>query len=325
MEELPKKGELGGKNAGHNGKNGIKIRYKITFVMCLLIFVTAGVFSFIDYREHEAALVNGIDAKLLTAAHFAKALFPDDYHDNLDESYFTLEEYDRIVVDRNNRLSEELGFQYIWSNMVLDNGEIVFTSSTSPNHRVEDQDHAKFFEVHSDPEAFDQVRETMEISYYDFENEWGHGKMILVPYVSEDGRPYFFGVSISVEDVRATVNKSVRFHVFLGLIVLVIGVIASFFFAYTISKPIVGITKVAQKISQGDYSPNPHINGTRELNSLSRSMNRVSTSLRDSRKKLGQKMRDLERFAKVAVGREERMIELKKKLAKYEKEKKDIR
>jgi hypothetical protein len=64
-------------------------------------------------------LLRSIDQRLFSAAPFAKALLPPDYHDRLNNrDSVTPEDYDRIA-DRNNRLCVQLGLQYLWSCAVI--------------------------------------------------------------------------------------------------------------------------------------------------------------------------------------------------------------
>ena len=87
-------------------------------MVVLLIMVTviplALYYSVIDYLLHREDIVEKINTQLYTVATFAEAMLPEDYHDRIiDSNSVTKVEFDRIV-ERNNRLCEELELQYIF-------------------------------------------------------------------------------------------------------------------------------------------------------------------------------------------------------------------
>ncbi|MDD4183524.1 MAG: hypothetical protein PHT53_06885, partial [Candidatus Omnitrophica bacterium] len=108
----------------------MKIKFRIFFAICAVVFVSSFFFAIAGYKAQENALLNGADQKLYAAALMSKAMLPDNYHDNLAQNSFTQEDYNAIIVARNDKLCKEFGLQYLWSNMVVD-GKIVFTTSAS--------------------------------------------------------------------------------------------------------------------------------------------------------------------------------------------------
>ena len=182
-------------------------------MVVLLIMVTviplALYYSVIDYLLHREDIVEKINTQLYTVATFAEAMLPEDYHDRIiDSNSVTKVEFDRIV-ERNNRLCEELELQYIWSLMLLD-GHPYFTTSTSPDKKVENGLHAKFFEPHTNPEAYTAAFAAMEPQFIEIDDKWGSIHSVLIPRYDSHGRKHLFGASIKMsvfKDVMLTLAK----------------------------------------------------------------------------------------------------------------------
>ncbi|MFH1784667.1 MAG: ATP-binding protein [bacterium] len=274
----------------------MKIKIKILLAIWLVIILSSLLFPFIGYRAQKRAFLHGVDKRLFTSAVMLKSTLPADYHDNLNKDSFTPKQYDTIIVDKNNKLCLELDLQYLWSCMIVD-GDIVFTTSTSPSKDIANKDHAGFFEVHRDPHAFDTVFATMKPDYSSFHNEWGHGRMVLFPYIDKNGRPYCFGSSVSTDYVYTTLQKTASSYLYLFSIILVVGFIVSMIISNSFSRPIVKLTHVADDIAKGNLGQTVKVSGSSELSSLSESISSMSRSIRRNMEELQEAKKQLEELA----------------------------
>ncbi|MEI7728848.1 MAG: hypothetical protein WCO56_04720 [Verrucomicrobiota bacterium] len=185
----------------------MSIRYKLFALVGLLIVLMTLAFAATSYTAQKNAFLHGIDEKLRATVSLARAVVPVDYHDRIvDQNSVSRDEYNRIV-DQNNKTCRELELQYLWSCLRLSN-QVVFTTATSPGKDVRKADHAAFFEVHRDPHSFDAAFNTMQPVYSTFHNQWGHGRMLLVPAMDRHGRAYCFGASVSLDDIETELHES---------------------------------------------------------------------------------------------------------------------
>jgi len=263
----------------------MKIRVRIFFAICAVLFVSSLFFAIAGYKAQEKALLGGVDQKLYTAALMFKATLPDKYHDNLTKDFFTQEDYAAIIVDRNNKLCKALGLQYLWSNMIVD-GKVVFTTSTSLSKDVAQKDYAKFFEPHIDTGSFEKAFHTMKPVFSSFYNQWGRGRLVLVPFLNKKGQIYCFGASVGTNQISAILRETLIEYVLFFLIAIVFGFIVSIFIAGSFSEPIEKLQAAAEDIAHGDFSQKVQIAGCKEIESLSESINFMSSSINENIKRL---------------------------------------
>ena len=139
------------------------IRRKFLRVLIGLDLIVVSVGTGVLYTQQKQSLIRDIDNTLRAVAVMAREILPPDYHDRIVGPDSVAEQEYEAIVDRYNRLCVSLGLEYIWSLMMID-GRPVFTSATSPDKVVGNRKHAKFFEVHSNPELYAQTFETMAAS-----------------------------------------------------------------------------------------------------------------------------------------------------------------
>jgi signal transduction histidine kinase len=249
----------------------LSLRTQLILVTTILVILTTVPLSAITYYRQKAILLRNIDKLLMVSAELARAIPPEGYFDRIvDDTSVSPAEYSSIV-DRQNKLCLHLDLQYLWSCMLL-NGQIVFTTATSPSKDVARQDHAPFLQIHTDPHAFDTVFKTMQPDFSSFENEWGHGRMVLLPFTNARGNPYCVGASISIDDIQLLLGHTLHNSIAIGLITLGLGLILILTVSSSLTKPIVNLTVVADRIRQGSLEHDFKDEGCKEVQSLANSL-----------------------------------------------------
>ncbi len=175
-----------------------------------------------------------------------------DFHDELISSDSITHEEHKDNIQRNNLISKKTGLQYIWSNLVIDD-EILFTTATSSDLTDINSEHAGFFEKHQDPDAFIDVLNTLKPTYSTFYNEWGEGRMLLIPYTDKHNRTYIIGASIQIDEYENILWESLLISIIFGTVLFII----SLFFIKPVtanfSKGLKEIAKNATMIANNDF------------------------------------------------------------------------
>ncbi len=296
----------------------MRLRTILILVMTVLVVVTAATFSLVIYERQKETLLDGIDSKLLAVAQSARNLLPTDFHDRIeDRNSLSNEDYLRIV-NKYNRLSLEAGLQYIWSLMVVD-GTIVFTTGTSTSKDVNNGDHALFFDVHTNPQAYAKAFSTMKVQYTSFHDKWGAGRMVTVPGMDAKGRKFLFASSMSINEVDELLADVLKEAVIIGLLMAGIGVGLSFFLADTLARPMRHLSNVARSIAHGDLDQTALMMGSSEQKSLSKSINEMGVAISERISELQKSKAELHLAHDTLDERvKERTRELKKEISERE-------
>jgi PAS domain S-box-containing protein len=243
----------------------------------MLVVVVASVVFYIEQRR---SLLREIDTQLLSVATLAREMFPADYHDRITGPDSVSDKAFQQSVERNNSLCQRLGLEYVWSLMLID-GRIVFTSSTSPDKVAEHRLHAKFFETHTNPEAYAETFATMQTTYRRCHDKWGDIRMVLVPWYDGHGRKYLFAASVRLTDVNRQLNAIVRDAIFVGSAVFVLSIVFGLWIARIVTLPIQQLTETIRMIVAGHGGGVAVEQGTYEQITLARAINGMNRVLQE--------------------------------------------
>jgi nitrogen fixation/metabolism regulation signal transduction histidine kinase len=118
----------------------------------------------------------------------------------------------------------------------------------------------------------------------------------------------------------------------ISVIAIFIALILGYVIAKSIANPIMKLKKITIDISRGNFNTKINIKSKDEIGDLATSFNTMITNLKESKSKLeektkeleeskknvGIKIDELEKFSKLSVGRELKMVELKKRIEELE-------
>jgi len=258
----------------------VTIHQQFLFALIGVNMLVMLVASVTFYVEQKQSLLSGIDAKLTSVATMARETLPPDYHDRIAGHDSVTEAEFHEIVNRNNRLCVELGIEYIWSLMVID-GKIVFTTSTSPDKRVDNHKHAEFFEAHSNPELYTNTFATMQAAYKSNHDKWGDIRVALLPSVDHHGRKYLFGASVRLTEVNRQLRAIVWQSVAVGLAVFVFSMAVGIWVSRVVTDPLRRLAETIQAIAAGKSGVEADERGSYEQVTLASHFNRLNRALQE--------------------------------------------
>lgn len=277
--------------------------------LLLLAVLIAAVFSTILVRSRSADMMSAADERLYMAAEMSREMVGPNFHDHLLGPESVSPRRFAAIVERNDDLCRRLGLQYLWSVLRLEDGALVFTTATHSDIHEASSPVASFFEVHRDPESFAPALESgSEPVFSTFHNEWGQGRMVLIPRQDARGRTYIFAASMQLTRYSAIVRQSLS----VGFVVFLVVMVGAFPVVLALSRrmiaPISNLTSAANHMASGNLDWALPIEGPREIRSLSRSLDRMRqdlkqqlAALRQSEAHLSRANLDLQRFAEIAA------------------------
>ncbi|MBU0530413.1 MAG: HAMP domain-containing protein, partial [Nanoarchaeota archaeon] len=224
--------------------------------------------------------------------------------------------------------------------LITRDGKIIYaTEGHEVLEEIDDQLLSRFFEEDASVKGH-------EIYYIGYE----HGEELLFVHVNSKGYRDYEGlgwiliIKHSTEDVFGPMVNIRNNMVFITLIVLIVAIFSGIFISATISRPITKLKKSVIEIGKGNLDTKIEIRSRDEIGELASAFSQMTVDLKTSRKEIDEysknlekqvvertkqlevskkelesKVDDLERFNKISIGRELRMIELKKKIRELEK------
>jgi|GEM_PF-706128 len=249
-----------------------------------LLFAAAAAFTY--YKAHSTHYLAGIDARLTTGAQMARHFVGADFHDRLVDAQSLDADAYRAIVAHHNAASVEAGFQYLWSNLFLPDGRIVFTSASSPGKDIARGDHAAFFSLHSDPAAFDAVRQSERPTFSSFKNEWGEGRMALLPYRDARGRLYVFGASTDLHPIKQHLIAEIAWALGLFAALFLVATLAAHWLSRSMIAPLRQLQHTTDAIAHGDYATPDARGGGEEIEALNASLSEMRDTIRITMVKL---------------------------------------
>jgi len=160
--------------------------------------------------------------------------------------------------------------------------------------------------------------------------EYGEGEKLVAYAHSEramdfNGLNWILTLEYDIENAFAPVAYLQNLILLASCIIATIGLLFGFFIANSLSKPIVDLKSIAQKIGEGNLDVKIDVKSNDEIGALAFSFKLMAKNLKNNQenlenkitertKELDNKIKELERFKKLTVGRELRMIEIKKQM-----------
>lgn len=266
------------------------LRIQISLFLSVLALLMGIVYTILLGITSRQAFVAEVDAGLLSAAASLEATVGSNYHSRIVDATSVSSEAYTAGVASHNALCRELGLTYLWSVLVLDTNEIVFTSATSPSLDISRSDHAGFFDRHTDPGAYDPALVPMQTAFCTFHNKWGAGRMVLIPRRDEHGRTYILGASVQLEAFASMVLATILRSAGVGLLILAVALLAGLLLTRHLSNPLNRLTRAAERIAEGHLDEPVPIAGARETFGLGSSF----AAMRDAVKARMEELRSSE-------------------------------
>ncbi|MEI6972034.1 MAG: PAS domain S-box protein, partial [bacterium] len=259
----------------------MRLRTKIAGTVSGFLFLVSLIAAVLYYATETRQELSQVDELLLRCATYAGTRLPADFHDKIsDRSSVPPEQYAGIVKE-NNRICDAFGLQYLWSVLVVDPDTIYFTSATSTSRDFSKGDHAAFFDRHTDPAAFAMALASMQPTYGTFRNEWGYGRMVLLPARDVHGRVFMFGASIRIDSLLASQRRQLIVALCLGSALLLVSALLGVWLADSLSRPIAKLAHIAKEIMHGRYDDDLTVAGTTEVVSLAESLGLMRGVIRE--------------------------------------------
>lgn len=250
-----------------------------------IFLLTLGVVSFfyLLYDTQKQEYLEGVDNQLRTGTLLVATVLGNDYHERVTHKDSVSENEYETIGSQLLHISKEAGFQRLWSNLVLQDGTIVFTSNASINNTAK----AAFFDNYSNPDALKAVLESNKPVYATFYDKWGESRMLLVPFHNQQGQTYLLGASMSLDGMNEKLHDTFLKTLIVFSVILFLSALGIIFITKALKKSIRPIHRITKEIAAGNY----HFKldesvGSHEIRALAASINAMSDELSQREKEL---------------------------------------
>ena len=245
------------------------IFYKLLLPVVLLVSVAVGITTYYAVKLESKALTQGL---IHTATHMA-----DNIASSAESAFWSL---NWIYVEKQLHKSHQRKCEkLIYAKLVKPDGEVYLADKKEYYGNIVDT--SLLF-----------AKETLLQDYLFTEtNERG---ILLVEPVKIGNDTWYVMLGISLRSIEASVALLIFRNLSLGAIIVLLGVIISFFLFRSISKPIINLAHTVKNISDGDFDQKVIITSTDEVGLLGRSFNQMMDKLNAAREEERKSKREIE-------------------------------
>ncbi len=258
-------------NADDQFQIKISIFHKLILHVTMLIFAAVGITTYFTVKTESEILREGL---VLTGKRMAKQIASSTQSAFFSKNWIYLE---KLLQSPELYGSKEL----IYAKIVKPNGEVFLAN-----------DNVYYGMVLSSSLRFKQ--ETLLQNFY-FPVSHENGLLLVYP-IDIQKEQWYVVLGFSLNPIKAASTALIRHNVIWGLFILVPAVILSFFLSKTISKPLIGLSKAAKIVADGNLNHAVKVPSKDEVGLLSHTFNRMINSLQKAERDL---KASNERFLKV--------------------------
>jgi HAMP domain-containing protein len=315
--------------------SGSGMKVKLTVFTITLVFISLSILFAVLTTSESLKIREDLARNAQTLAAFSSVSIYQDYisfytHPN-SEDFENFRSRTEKVMDMNGDLAS--------ITLAGTNGRILFDSSELQAGKYTGTD------VRFAPDAMRPFLKSDEVTIRDADIGGAQGMEIIVPIEEPSiGHVTSAVYRFSYGSLQARLLSMQYYTVLIFVPILLATMAISAFFSARLTRPISKLTEATAKISKGDLDTKIEIKSHDEIGKLSESFNKMTADLKKlmeenkkysielekkvnertlelekSKSELEVRNTDLERFNKLAVGRELKMVELKKKIQELEK------
>ena len=246
----------------------ISIFHKIMLYAVLLVIATVGISTYIAVETETEVLTNRL---ILLGKRTAKDIA------------FAAE---KAFSSSNWVFVEELLTESVWR----ERGEVICSRIVKPDGTIFMANDKSFCGDTVDISLLAEQSTVLPDYFFSEQKEYG---TLLVRPVAIDNEQWYVMVGLSSKPIKATIRRLILHNVISGSFAVLLGAVVSFLLAQSICKPIIGLTKAAKIISDGNLEHRVVANTKDEVGELARTFNDMAVKLRESYAHLEEKMEEL--------------------------------
>ena len=258
-----------------------------TSLLSLLTSVVYTVYYSSKIKEQE---IKAIDKMMISCAIGVEHILEPSFYDRAKnaDSISKKEYYENMVRLASFAKDNELSCVY---TLVLVDGKVYFTSSSATDEQLHKHTYKPYFsEYKCDSNVVLNVFKTYQMSFYNPSDKLCHFKSVFIPFKSDGGKICVAAVDFDTCELENRVDETLNTSALMGIGIFIFSLLLSVLISYLITAPLSKMTFIANQLSLGkDLDKEIQISSFRELDVLSRALDRLRTSMNFAMKQISRK------------------------------------
>lgn len=234
-----------------------RLKTQLLLLLAALNLVAAVSYSTVLFFVDRAAIMAGIDGRLMTAVLAVNEMAPEQYHARIiGPESIPREEYRRLQY-RLSRFAKRADLVYVYTYMKF--GDEVRTVATSATDReIETRREVPFFAHYSTaPTALLKSFEDGEMRYDEYSDQFGHFRSLYLPVRGVDSRTYVVGADVDLRMVRQRLAGALRTAVTVGVGIFALSMAMGWLLVDRLVQPLMRLTDFTRNMGQRNFEPDP--------------------------------------------------------------------
>ncbi|MEH6460282.1 ATP-binding protein [Chitinimonas sp. JJ19] len=255
-------------------------RTKILWLFMVINLVTTAAYTFYIWDLQVSNIRAAIDARLVAGVSAAPKMIGQDYlrrathPEAIDpRTYLDLV---RLLHD----YCQKTGLRYLYV-FTEHKGQLVYVADAANEAEIRANNYGRYFQLYEitpHPAILDTLR-TGRSNIAEYKDRFGYFRSVFQPIERADGTRLVVGADVDISYVQAELNKAMWQSLAIGLTIFVIGMLACFWLARVLSRPVVRLASAVDQVAQGDYQARVKVTGQDEFAHLAEAFNAMANAV----------------------------------------------
>lgn len=234
--------------------SNLTTRQRLLWGILLASVIAISIDTLLTYNELKKNVLEGIDAKLKTAAYGVSHIVPSEFHDRIEnQNSISEEEHLKNVIDLTH-FAHEAELKYVYSYMKFGD-RIRYISGSDDPEDIQKGTYERFFTPDDTPP--DSMRRSFadgKIRYDQYTDQYGSFRSVFIPLKTTNGKIYVVGADIPITLLNERLWKIAVTSMLDEVLILVVLIIGAYAVISWTMKPLTELTGYTKVLVEQDLN-----------------------------------------------------------------------
>lgn len=234
--------------------SNLTTRQRLLGGILLASVIAISIDTLLTYNELKKNVLEGIDAKLKTAAYGVSHIVPSEFHDRIEnQNSISEKEHLKNVIDLTH-FAHEAELKYVYSYMKFGD-RIRYTAGSDDPEDIQKGTYERFFTPDDTPP--DSMRRSFadgKIRYDQYTDQYGSFRSVFIPLKTTNGKIYVVGADIPITLLNERLWKIAVTSMLDEVLILVVLIIGAYAVISWTMKPLTELTGYTKVLVEQDLN-----------------------------------------------------------------------